>query len=430
MIYTPIDNLIVGNNFPAAYESLLPLDDTVERNTRLVQVLISLRRYADAYKQAVSFAATVLMEDYSNEVRSQAIDSLKDAAQYHDRELFSMLMAAHNEVYGGGVKSVMKAFYFQSAGLDPASTHGAQAATALRQIKSRLHPASGIAEESRFIEFLKGYSSFSVLLNSHDAKNIGGGYFLAAGGYGLVIDPGHHFLDTFLEQHTLKDVNGIVVTHFHDDHYADFTSLLSLLHQQWKSDNHRQIDLYVDATTFEMFQPLITFASPMGSSVVRRRELLAPSSDGWILIRDGVASMRPLPTEHDVLGKNTGVGLAIKFERDNQLLIVTGDTTWSPSIEAVYSHFASHKPILVAHVSTVSANEIAGALAGGALPYYQNHLAVHGLCSAIETLQASVIILSEVGEELASVVHSLATIVGNAYNRPCHVGQFNYKYNF
>jgi glyoxylase-like metal-dependent hydrolase (beta-lactamase superfamily II) len=50
---------------------------------------------------------------------------------------------------------------------------------------------------------------------------VGGGYFLTLGGYGCVIDPGHHFLDNFFgKNHSIDDVNAIILTHFHNYHYG------------------------------------------------------------------------------------------------------------------------------------------------------------------------------------------------------------------
>ena len=69
---------------------------------------------------------------------------------------------------------------------------------------------------------------------------MGGGYFLALGDYGCVIDPGHHFLENFYKPpRTLADIDCVIVTHFHDDHYSNLPALLSLLYQRWKRDGRQ-----------------------------------------------------------------------------------------------------------------------------------------------------------------------------------------------
>ncbi len=74
-------------------------------------------------------------------------------------------------------------------------------------------------KNDQYIQILRRYSSFSVLLDSTRRYAIGGGYFISHGGFGLVLDPGHNFIQSFLgANHSIRDIDTIIVTHAHDDH--------------------------------------------------------------------------------------------------------------------------------------------------------------------------------------------------------------------
>lgn len=137
----------------------------------------------------------------------------------------------------------------------------------------------------------------------------GGGYFLNLGGGGCVVDPGYGFLENFYAlKHTLKDIDCIVVTHFHDDHYADFLALLSLLYHR---EEGAGIRLFLDRTTYQMFHPIIDFSTckrargrrlrKQGTGYIQEATIPSRHDRKPIPLTDGVV-LRPFPTRQRSLG--------------------------------------------------------------------------------------------------------------------------------
>lgn len=58
--------------------------------------------------------------------------------------------------------------------------------------------------------------------------NYGGGFYLRHNGFGLVIDPGYDFVRNLVHYSAcdLRDVDGVIVTHYHLDHFADFNRII------------------------------------------------------------------------------------------------------------------------------------------------------------------------------------------------------------
>lgn len=60
----------------------------------------------------------------------------------------------------------------------------------------------------------------------------GGGCFLSWGGKGIVIDPGYDFIENmYSENLAVGDIDAIVITHAHNDHYIDLDPILTLAYQ-------------------------------------------------------------------------------------------------------------------------------------------------------------------------------------------------------
>ncbi len=66
----------------------------------------------------------------------------------------------------------------------------------------------------------------------------GGGCFLSWEGKGIVIDPGYDFIENmYSEELAIGDIDAIIVTHAHNDHYIDLVSILTLSYQYNKLSN-------------------------------------------------------------------------------------------------------------------------------------------------------------------------------------------------
>jgi len=320
-------------------------------------------------------------------------------------------------------ENFVKRFYFERGRKDVPP--GLDAVLAKAELTGELRRQRTLESAAYGIQFLKRFSSFTPILSRSDAARFGGGYFAYFGDYGCVIDPGHHFLDNFFRANrSLFDIDGICVTHFHDDHYADLPALLSLLYQRHKQEPQAKVDLYLDATTSRMFEPLISSGAFGGERVV-----LTPGPARSIRRAPGV-SMRPIRTRHSILGENTGVGLVFDVTPKETRLVVTGDTSWDDEIAELYRSLRHQQCVLVGHVSTVDPVEIYGALFGDTPGFYRNHLGIRGLAHAIAALRPSHVALSEVGEELRNSIEQLAELVEFVFPCSCTVAWEEYPCTF
>lgn len=408
-----------------AMNRLEPLARCPERDFLLAKALVKCvcqaREDPDSLAaRAKDLLAPLLFPDEHQEApsdrRAEIVRLLVEAAKWSDPHLADLIKGEADPPKGSRkARDVLRAFYFQGA--QPGQSMGERAFSAKDALRRALRPQRTFLEEDFFIEFLKSYSSYGPLLPSLSREGTGGGYFAALGGTGCVIDPGHHFLDNFFhEGRSVRDVDCIFVTHFHDDHFADLPALLSLLHHWHEEGRSYGVRLFADGQTMRMFEPIIR-----ASRYIKDRKQLKPGRT-WKELNDCV-SFRALPTRHDVWGTmESGVGLAFRIQRSHtSYLLITGDTGWDDAVEAAYAEFRGHDTTLVAHLSSVAREDVMAALDSGGQHFYGSHLCVHGVCRAIEVVRPRRVILSEVGQELNDVVDALAKIIGHVYGIDCYV---------
>lgn len=87
-----------------------------------------------------------------------------------------------------------------------------------------------INDEDEFIlHTLRRWNSFTPIIADNSK---GGGYYIEYKGNGIVIDPGHNFIDNFKQAgFKFANINSILITHAHDDHTADLESIINLLYR-------------------------------------------------------------------------------------------------------------------------------------------------------------------------------------------------------
>lgn len=99
-----------------------------------------------------------------------------------------------------------------------------------KQFQDFLAEKQGILERNPefSLEVMRRWNSYTPLV----ADSKGGGYFLNSGGYGMVIDPGFSFIDNFKNAgHKFNEIDAVLISHAHDDHTADYESILTLVHK-------------------------------------------------------------------------------------------------------------------------------------------------------------------------------------------------------
>lgn len=404
---------------------------SVERDLLLAQAW----NKTTCHKQAYDLLLRRFLLGDPQRRRTDLVKVLLEAANRVDPALACAMEGSSAVGVDEPAKEVLRRFYLGGAKPRGSSSPFEKVRLALQEIRGRASRVERVTDEEYFIRFLKTYSSYTPLLPGRRTPGLGGGYFAALGGYGCVIDPGHHFLDSFLSAgYSLADVDCIIVTHFHDDHYADLPALLSLVYQQGSGGDEMcsvtptRPALFLDEETHDRFRPLIEGNPALGECTVLRP---APSQK---LVLTNNVTLITLPTRHQVHGRHTGVGLALRIRPPGSAkeitLVITGDTGWDDTqVGPALRVFRDSSPILVAHVSTAHPQEAVAALTGIGEVFYGNHLAIHGLCRAIEETTPSVVILSEVGEELKDCIASLSEIIREVYDVPCKVGNNGYRHD-
>ena len=296
----------------------------------------------------------------------------------------------------------------------------------IAEFRKRAESSKTIEPYSNFMEFPKQFSSYTPIMDSNGKKVVGGGYFLVINGRGCVIDPGHHYLSNYFNlKRTIKDIDAVFVTHFHDDHYADLPALLSLLYRRSKVDNNMSIDLFLDNESYNMFSPIVNSAFYLShpSNPISQGNVYKLRNEDDIIIEY-------LPTDHDVFGRrDADYGLHFHKIREDLSLIITGDTTWSDDIDEFYHkkfHDSGSYKVLVAHISSIYENE--GAFVGASQleiepNWHPNHLAIGGLCRCIAACQPNKVVLSEIGEELEGIIDKIGEIVADVYNVDVSIGR-------
>ncbi len=97
-----------------------------------------------------------------------------------------------------------------------------------------LRPSDNLGNKSFFL-VLRRFNSFTPAL-PRGRKKIetvkGGGYFLYWNNKGIVIDPGFNYIENlYCQDLTIGDIDAILITHGHNDHYIDLDPTLTLLYQ-------------------------------------------------------------------------------------------------------------------------------------------------------------------------------------------------------
>jgi hypothetical protein len=358
-------------------------------------------------------------------LRREVIDLLEKVTKVIDKGTYNAIISKSDENPEGDL-DIIRTIYFGGIKYDLSMSEIVN----LRKIRLSENLKTGITifGNNYFIQFYKNYSSFTPLLNLKRKTSLGGGYFLNLDNYGLIIDPGHDFLNNFYSAgRSFEDINGIIVTHFHDDHYADLPSLLALIYQRGKNKikSYKKYDLFFDIETYEKFQDLF-----LKKSIYDRTVKLSSKKAKAISIKDGI-SLIPLKTKHITTIKNSGVGILINIEKKSTQVIITGDSGWHYRIGENYKKNlikeSGWKRILVAHISTLH-NEEAISHVYNKSWFYGAHLGLHGLLKCIECVNPTTVILSEIGEELAPVIYKIARLIESKYNINCEVGMNSFKF--
>lgn len=290
-----------------------------------------------------------------------------------------------------------------------------------------------------FLVVLRRWNSYTPSLPTPDQSrnalsqySVGGGYFLflqsdeehlgpgcVRPGYGLVVDPGYNFIHNYgAAGFALDDIDGILLTHAHNDHTNDFESLLSLLYQR----NHRNagkkepktVDLFLNVGSFKKFSNYLDLARKDPQDHIGHVVVMSPGQSHVIPGRDDIdASLLTLYTKHhEIVTADYALGLCVTI--GGRTVLFSGDTGWdletSLRNEAflraheVYTREEMDKgnvDLLVAHIGTVTRKEVyLTPMTPLKDVFYDKHLGLLGVIAICEQWKPQTCVVSEFGEEL------------------------------
>lgn len=302
---------------------------------------------------------------------------------------------------------------------------------------------------------LREWNSYTPAIPDEYDPGRGGGYFIWHNAQGIVIDPGYDFIRNFGEAGgRLRDIHHILLTHAHNDHTADFESLLVLLNKYNKLHKEsKKVNLYLSQGALRKFSGLIPLrgSSYLDEVVVLNR---GRNEDAQAMKLFEGATVIVLPAYHDdVITQRDAIGLGFIFDGDGwkRKLVFTGDTGLFPKCydeqgepltfskypdvykvnqkedKAIYNQYPRdlfEPDLLVAHIGSIKKYELnpETPIFDEETPrFYPDHLGILGIVKIVDKLNPKKVVVSEMGEELKEIRKDLVDHVQQALEKKRHV---------
>ncbi|MBW2617735.1 MAG: MBL fold metallo-hydrolase [Deltaproteobacteria bacterium] len=308
-----------------------------------------------------------------------------------------------------------------------------------------LSSRSRFNRDQSFLLLLREWNSFTPAVPIEGEEDRGGGYFIFHSGHGVVIDPGYDFIYHFSRAGgRIHDIDHIIVTHAHNDHTAEFESLLVLIHEyndkrKERNEKTKQVKLYLSLDAQQKLSGLIPLErKECVKSIIVLNRAKNPTVPQKIDLFPG-GTLTVLPAYHDdQMTCDYAVGLGLEIDSDNgtKRIVFTGDTgicpkgAWSEH-RAVYNlypePFRHPEPgsvdLVIAHIGSIQEQEFEKFYIRGheAPQFYKNHLGMLGTIILLDQLQPKAAFISEFGQELKNIrtelVDKLAQALSQKRNR-------------
>lgn len=257
---------------------------------------------------------------------------------------------------------------------------------------------------ANILKTLHKWNSSSPLYSSGISQ--GGGYILTLKNHlgavkAIAIDPGYGFIDIFRDiDLSIVDLDGIIITHDHDDHTESMESILSLLAKHNDNVPHNKIhhiDVFGSAGVMLKYQGLFNALDPLGNKEINFR-LMTPGStiehvDHTSLKEKYGCVLHIKQAFHEELWthQESAVGVVIEtFMRDKYdrpvSVGITGDTRYEPGLGEQYSGCQ----VLLLNIGSLEKEE-------GKL--LTQHLGLIGSINLIKEARPRLAVVTEFGEE-------------------------------
>lgn len=302
-----------------------------------------------------------------------------------------------------------------------------------------------------FLVVLRRWNSYTPSLptDQHDMGglsqySIGGGYYVFLQskenslnhGYGLIIDPGYNFIHNFgAAGFCLDDIDGILMTHAHNDHTNDFESILSLLYQRnhkYKGEKSpKKVDLFLNVGSFKKFSNYLDLSKADEKDYIGKVIVMSPGQGHRIPGREDIdCDIFTLYTNHhEIVTADYALGICLRIGGRN--ILFTGDTGWSLDTSFKNEDFLKNCKIhtkeeaetgnidlLISHIGTVTRKEF---YLTENQPieevFYDKHLGTLGVIATVEQWKPSICLISEFGEELTHIRAILVKEIENTLKK-------------
>lgn len=315
-----------------------------------------------------------------------------------------------------------------------------------RFIEEGIDPGSGKPrprpiDKQNAILFLRRWNSYTPILTPGELirkthEDVGGGFYIRWKGKGIAVDPGIDFLRNLYTTKwgplTVRDIDFVVVTHFHLDHMADLLPMFDLMYRSSKVQakgrgGKERARVYLNPTTWARCRGWADEENTSPYEIGKMgKEIREEYNAGAFII-----------TCHKVWHEEIGTTearahpLAIKIELKDPLgysikIAFTGDTRWpSESDQLEFVRFFVDADIIVANIGKLYPLDTTEG------KVYGKHLSGKGILQLCEKLaeewmkeekcSEKIIVVSEFGLEFkeyrSMFVHLLESYVERLYEK-------------
>ncbi len=269
---------------------------------------------------------------------------------------------------------------------------------------------------ANILKTLHKWNSSSPLYSAGISQ--GGGYMLTLKNHlgavkAIAIDPGYGFIDMFRDiDLSIVDLDGIIITHDHDDHTESMESILSLLAKHNDNVPHSKIhhiDVFGSAGVMLKYQGLFNALDPLGNKEINFR-LMTPGStiehvDHTSLMEKYGCVLHIKQAFHEELWthQESAVGVVIetslKDKSDRPVSIgITGDTRYEPGLGEQYRGCQA----LLLNIGSLEKEE-------GKL--LTQHLGLIGSINLIKEARPRLAVVTEFGEEFRGKRATVSSVI-------------------